>query len=69
MRRVARGEVLVSWLTSWFSFPNGSVLTNLIASVIGFVVGYFATIHRHFRKLHKSHEELHRKIDEASSRE
>lgn len=50
-------------LTDWFGYPDGSVLTNLIASVIAFVAGYFAAVHRHVKALHAKIDSLHEKQD------
>ena len=49
--------------TDWFGWPDGSVLTNLIASLIGVTAGYFIAVRRHVKSLHKSLKELHDKHD------
>lgn len=58
--------VLYSWFWAWFGWPDGSVLTNLVASLIWGVVAW-----RKLHAIHKSHLELHKKIDAkgASSHE
>lgn len=46
-------------LNDWFGYPDGSVLTNLVASVIAFIVGYFAAVRRHVKSLHSKIDRLH----------
>lgn len=45
-------------LHEWFSWPNGSVLTNLVASMIGFVVGVTVPLARLFRKVNAMHDHV-----------
>ena len=49
----------MDWLWAWFGFPNGSVLTNLVAS--GLAAGF--TIWRVGKKL-KTHHALYLKMDD-----
>jgi len=52
--------MLASLWHDWFGI-NGSVTTNLVATVIGVTVGYFAGL----RKAIKSHQALHEKLDKV----
>lgn len=45
-------------LHDWFSWPDGSVLTNLIASAVWFVPGFLVGLH-HAKKLHAKLDRLH----------
>lgn len=54
---------MIHLLHDWFGWPDGAVLTNLIASAIGFTVGYFAAVHRKIKNLHKKIDDLHEKQD------
>lgn len=49
----------MSVLISWFGFPNGSVLTNLIAS--GLAASF--TVWRISKRL-KNHHDLYRRLDD-----
>lgn len=53
---------------SWFSFPNGGIWSNLIASVIVAVIAWFWKIKPHFQKIHKHNEEMKRRYDGIARR-
>lgn len=62
--------IATSLLHDWFGWDNGSVLTNLVASIIGFIfggfiVGFFAKrmvarLHSRLDRLHDHVLDLHR---------
>lgn len=55
--------MIASLLHDWFAWPDGSVLTNLIAS--GICVGLGAwRLAKWMRRIHRSHEALHARVDE-----
>ncbi len=56
-------RVTASLWHTWFGYPDGSVLTNLVAWLIGLVCGLFPLLLRLERKLQRSHRELHAKLD------
>ena len=47
----------------WLGYPDGSVLTNLVASAIVFTLGYFVGVRRHVKALHSKLDSLHEKQD------
>lgn len=50
-------------LHDWLGYPDGSVLTNLVASAIVFTLGYFAGVRRHVKSIHSKLDSLHEKQD------
>lgn len=50
---------MIHLMRDWFGWPDGSVLTNLVASALAFVGGYFAAVHRHVKALHRKLDRLH----------
>jgi hypothetical protein len=48
-------------LHDWFAWPDGSVLTNLIASAIWFIPGFFVGL-RHAKKIHSKLDRLHQHL-------
>ena len=46
-------------LHSWFGWPDGSVLTNLVASVLCFVAGWWFALRKHVKKLHAKLDKVH----------
>lgn len=56
----------MSLIRTWFGWPDGSVLTNLVASLL-WAVPVFATVGwrllRSLRRLHRRVDELHAKHD------
>lgn len=50
----------------WFGWPNGAVLTNLVASAICIVLGAWKVV-LWAKKMRQSHDELHAKIDRVHS--
>lgn len=55
--------IVASFLHDWFGFPNGSVLTNLVASAICVAVGAWRIV-KWLKKVHRSHERLHEHVAE-----
>lgn len=49
---------MTSLLHDWFSWPDGSVLTNLVASAICVGFGVWRIIRSH-KKLHRKLEQMH----------
>ena len=54
--------MIASLTHDWFGWPNGAVLTNLVASAICILLGAWKII-LWAKKLSRSHDELHGKID------
>lgn len=60
-----------SVLRDWFGWDNGSVLTNLVASVIAFTAGFTVGgvwVKKHVNGLHARLNSLHAKHDALSSK-
>ena len=55
-------EVIEAFLYGWFTWPGGSVLTNLVASFL-FAAPILWRVVLWARKEEKSRKELHAKID------
>ena len=54
---------LGSWLSDWFGFPNGAVLTNLVASAICVGVGIWRlrkTVHQKLEEMHNHIRDIHK---------
>lgn len=49
---------MIHLLSDWFGWPDGSVLTNLIASAMWFVPGFLFGMH-HTKALHSKLDRLH----------
>ena len=56
-------------LHDWFGYPDGAVLTNLVASAIcvGFgvwkLIGHLNRVHRRLDSLHEKQDRLHKHLD------
>jgi hypothetical protein len=46
-------------LHNWFGWPDGSVLTNLVASAICFAAGWWFALRKHVKALHKKLDKVH----------
>ena len=53
--------MLGSFLHDWFSFPDGAVLTNLVASGICVGAGVWKIIRSH-RALHAKRDRIHKHL-------
>lgn len=56
--------MIASLVHDWFGWPNGAVLTNLVASAICVALGAWKII-VWARKLAASHDDLHKKLDKV----
>lgn len=54
---------MIHLLEDWLGWPDGSVLTNLVASAVVFTAGYFVGVRRHVKALHQKLDGLHQKAD------
>jgi hypothetical protein len=61
--------VLASLLHDWFSWPDGAVLTNLIASFVWALPGWliYRVVRKHLDRLHEKIDRLHRHLGVAEA--
>jgi hypothetical protein len=52
---------VIHLLHLWFGYPDGSVLTNLVASGLWFVPGFLYGRY-HAKKFHAKLDELHKRV-------
>lgn len=55
--------MVASLLHDWFAWPDGAVLTNLVASAICIGLGAWRIV-KWLKKIHRSHEQLHAHVAE-----
>ena len=49
---------MIGFLYHWFDWPNGGVLQNLIAWIIGLLMGASVPVWKLFKKLDRMHEHI-----------